>query len=178
MPGFSVKSGQGFRGLETEVRLLQKVVKDPRPTLNSVVYPYMRDHVEQMLKTSGGHAGQRWDFSGEPLYARRKASLLGSRLGSMPLLWDPKDALLLPSLINPRAAYSIFRLEPKRLVIGSSLPYAEDLLINGGTGPFGESFPARNPFHLTPAQQQELGDEIEHDLSLRLKGYWKTPTLL
>lgn len=170
-----VTAGNGFRGMEADLRLMQQEVQDPRPTLNSVVYPYMVAHIEEMFRTSGQGA---WNFGGEPIYQRNKVARNGARLGAKPLLVDPAHALLLPSLTDPRAPFAIFRLERKRLVIGSSLDYAEDLLVNGGVGPYGEPFPARNPFLLTPQQQQELGDEIEFDLRRRLKRYFKTATLL
>lgn len=170
-----VTAGNGFAGMEADLRLMQDVVKDPRPTLNQVVYPYMVEHIDEMFRTSGRGT---WNFSGEKIYQRRKTRKDGSRLGSKPMLVDPAHELLRPSLTDPRAPYAIFRLEPKRLVIGSSLPYAEDLLVNGGTGPYGEPFPPRDPFKLDPQQQRELGDLIEHDLKRRLKRYFKTATLL
>lgn len=172
-------SGQGFRGLEAEIKILRQVVKDPRPTLNQVVYPYLREHIQRQFETSGAHGGgPTWDFSGEPIYARQKTSLLGKNLGSKPLVWEAGDAQLLPSLTNPQHPNAIFRLEPSRLVVGSNLPYAEALLSTGGIGPYGEPFPARDPFRFTPEQQRELGEEILWDLRRRLRHYHKTPTLL
>lgn len=176
MAGLSIKRGQGFGELEAEIRLLQKVVRDPRPTLNQVVYPYLTDHAEEMVQSAGRHGGQSWSLA--PRYKAYKQAILGPELAARPLAWARATARLVPSLTDPGHPDAIFRLEQDKLVIGSRVPYAERLLVTGGIGPFGERYPARNPYHLTPPQQQELGDAITYDLKRRLKRYYRTPRLL
>lgn len=157
---------EGFTAL---IRAVQRVVADPTPTLNRVVYPWLLDHIEGNFETSGAWGGQAWSFAGEPIYARYKRQMLGDELGARPLLVDPAHERLKPSLINPSHPDHVVRLSGGKLEIGSSVEYARRLLLDGGTGPFGESYPARDPFVMTRAQREELDDEIRWDLRNRLR---------
>lgn len=156
----------GFRAL---LRAVGRIVADPTPTLNRVVYPWLLDHIEGQFETSGSWGGQPWSFSGEPIYERYKRALLGDDLASKPLLVDTEHERLRPSLVDPSHPDHVVRMEGGRLEIGSSVEYARRLLFEGGTGPFGESYPARNPFVMTDAQQEELFDEMRYDFRLRLR---------
>ena len=53
----------------------------------------------------------------------------------------------------------MFAFDGKSMQAGSSLPYAGSLA-TGGTGPFGEAFPARDPREVTSAQLDELRARI------------------
>ena len=165
--------GAGLGGALRELEILQEIVQDTRPTLNQVVYPYMRQHVEQNFRTLGAHGGgPTWDFSGEPKYQAYKRSILDEPWASMPLWWSPGRARLVPSLTDPGHKDSFFRLGRSSIIFGSLHPNAEQLLGTGGIGPFGERFPARDPFKMTAFQEAELKDLVEHDLNRRLKFYY------
>lgn len=156
-------------GFTARLRAMQQVVDDPTPTLNRVVYPWMLDHLEGQFETAGAWGGEPWGFDGEPIYARYKRALYGEDLGARPLAVDPAHERLKPSLTQPGHPDHIVRLSGKLLEIGTSVEYARRLLFDGGLGPFGESYPARNPFIMTAAQRAELDDEMRYDLRLRLK---------
>lgn len=165
-------TGMGLSGVIRELKVLTNVVRDTRPTLNQVVHPYIQRHVRLNVKTLGAHGGGPiWDFSGEPIYEYRKTARLGADLGSKPLHVDPEHAELIPSLIEPGHPDSMFRLTADSIIFGSLNDHAEKLLMTGGIGPYGERFPARNPFVMTAGQRAELADLVQHDLSRRLKSY-------
>ena len=167
----TVKGG-GLQGALQELKILQEIVADVRPTLNAVVYPYMRMHVEENFRTLGRHGGGGgWDFSGEPKYQAYKRAILDEPWASMPLWWSPGRAQLIPSLTDPGHKDGFFRLTRNSIIFGTLHPNGEALLGTGGIGPFGERFPARDPFQMTPWQEAELKDLVEHDLGRRLKFY-------
>lgn len=121
-----------------------------RMTVPRELVEYYRNHVEQMVLTAGRHGGASWDFSGEPVYAARKMLRFGEPYASSPLLMPPDRAQLLPALIR---AWSPDDLSPERSV---QHPNATALLSTGGVGPYGERFPARSPYQMTPQQKQEV----------------------
>lgn len=159
-------STEGFTAM---IKAVQRVVNDPTPTLNRVVYPWLLDHMEGQFETAGAWGGSPWSFAGEPIYERYKRQLLGDELAGKPLAVDPAHERLKPSLLDPSHPDHIVRLEGGRLEIGTSVEYARRLLFEGGIGPFGEAYPARNPFEMTSAQREELDDEMRYDFRLRLK---------
>lgn len=172
--GWTIK-GRGFDGWEKSFTLASKQVQDTRPTLNRVVYPWLRAHIEDQFETSGHHGGEPWDFSGEPLYERSKIKRYGKQYGTRPLLIPKDKAELLPSLIDPSHPNALWRLSPGQLTLGSTLEWANALLNTGGINPFGERFPARDPYVMTPAQRRELDDLIAHHLAQGLKRYIPLP---
>jgi hypothetical protein len=168
-------TGKGFGEWEKRFTLSSKAVKDVRPTLNRVVYPWLRGHVQDQFESSGFAGGQPWDFSGEPLYERAKIRRFGKEYGTRPMLMPDDKAVLLPSLIDPSHPDSLWRLTPGQLRLGSTLEYADRLFNTGGVGPYGERYPARDPFVMTPAQKRELDRLIERDLARGLKRYIPLP---
>jgi hypothetical protein len=167
--------GKSFGDYAKLLRLATKEVKDVRPTLNRVVYPWYVMHVEEQFRTAGKHGGQAWSFRGEPKYQHMKTRRHGMPYGKMPMLLPDDRAKLLPSLIDANHPDSLFRLMPGQLILGSRLEYADRLFNTGGIGPYGERYPGRDPFQMTPVQERERDRLIEADLRQRLKRYIPLP---
>lgn len=155
--------------VQRDFSLLLGLVRAPRETLEEVVQPYIEMHVDKQFRTAGRHGGKRWSFGGEPVYEAAKTARYGARYGKRPLFVPRKVEQLRPSLVMSGHPQAIRRIERGRLTIGTKIRYADRLINTGGVGPYGERYPARDPFQLKARQRLELEKEIARDLVKRAR---------
>lgn len=108
-----------------------------RTQINSYFIREMAGQAQLNAETAGRWSGQAWDFSVEPVY--------GSRVRWTPLY--PLIERFGTGWKGDSTGRIIHRIE------GIDLPR---LTQTGGIGPYGEPFPARNAYYLTPPQRNEL----------------------
>jgi hypothetical protein len=164
-----------FEGLDEQIdliRLQQRFYKDQGPSLQRAAYPWLLAHLKRQVATSGAHGGTPWTFGGEAKYAKAKAARYGKRYGSRPLALPPRRGVLLPSLMERSHHMHVFRRGETEIEIGSSAPHAHRLLYLGGTGPYGERYPARSPFEMTAGQRAELDKAVVDHIEQRVKSAW------
>jgi len=134
----------------------KKAVGDMRPIFEEVVRPYVLEHMDQQFGTLGKHGGKAWkSLDSEPKYKAMKAALVGEALANKVLWWDSAGEVLRPALTKASDSNQVWVSERSRAFFGTGLPYASQL-IEGGTGPFGESFPGRAIFAMSQSQRKEL----------------------
>ena len=115
---------------------------------NNVVKPYLLNLARQRLETGTGIPG----YASEPKYAAYKQALTGDL---RPLRWLPgQREQLAPSLMFDTSPFHLSGPSPNGGFLGSNAPNAK--VLDGGVNQFGETYPARNPYALNEAQQQEL----------------------
>lgn len=158
--GFEAVGGKGFGYLANLLRDHLEVFEDVDAINREVVGPYMRRQARANFATAGKHGGRAWTFDGEEKYRRMKRGWLGEVYAGLPMVVPDEHAELVPSVVDPFHPHHIERSTDTGMQMGSSLEHARALFVTGGVGPFGERFPARDPFQMTPAQVDELGEEI------------------
>ena len=130
------------------------ITKKIRANYQSKLLPevqlYLENHIYDQFQTSGKHGGEAWDFSSEPKYQKRKEALWGSQYASKPLLVPSQVELLRPAMLRG------FSLSERGLSHTVSSPNASSLIRTGGKNPFGEPYPARNPYVMTRSQRLEI----------------------
>lgn len=124
----------------------------PEDIFKDVVRPFLYRIAQENLK-----AGRLPGFEGEPKYRAYKLAVTGSL---KPLRWKQGREQLAPSLMYANDQYSASKINSDGGAIGSRAPNSNVLF--GGINQFGESYPARNPYLMTPHQRQNLMKEISN----------------
>jgi|AKVG01.1.fsa_nt_gi hypothetical protein len=134
----------------------REAIGDMSDVWRDVVHPYLLEHLAKNFDTLGRYGGDPWkSLKGEPKYYAYKKALLGQELADKVLWWDEEGERLRPSLIDSGDKDHRFTATPTSMFFGSAVDHASSL-IEGGTGPFGESFPGRNIFAMTQSQRKGL----------------------
>ena len=102
------------------------------------------------MDTGGKHSGNPWSFVSEPKYRARKTALWGSTYGSRPLALPPGRSPLRDAVASQP------RVSGVTLTARVDHPNAKRLFKTGGVGPFGEPYPARNPYQMSAQQRAEV----------------------
>lgn len=156
--------GRGVKAYERVLGVNQEVLGDLKPILDASVAPYMLEHMRRQFDTLGAHSGQPWaTLKGEPLYYAFKKRILGKGLADKPLWWSRQREQLRPSLTDPAHGHHAYRSGDNGALFGTTVPHAQALL-DGGVGPFGEDYPARNFFHMSQGQRKELTTLIQREV--------------
>lgn len=113
-----------------------------------IAHNYFLDSVKENIQRQGALSGESWDYSTEPKYKAYKRAVLGDLTV---LRWKGGNERLYPSLINRSDREHLFIPKPNGALIGSRVDYA-GRLAKGGTGPFGERYPAR---HFIPVKEDQ-----------------------
>lgn len=164
-----------IEGLDEQLAFLavqQRMWRSIGPSLQRAAYPWLLAHLKRQAQTGGAHGGAAWSFGGEPRYAKAKAARYGKRYGARPLALPPRRGVLLPSLISRSHPHHVFRRGADAIEVGSRAPHAHRLFYLGGTGPFGERYPARDPFVMTAGQRAELDRAVVEHVEQRIKSAW------
>ena len=161
--------GDGVAAMDRFLGVAHEVVGDMRPVWEAVVRPYVLEHMRLQFDTLGAHGGKPWaSLDGEPIYRAYKARLIGEKFAKRVLWWSDDKARLRPSLVFDRHPEQVSQIERKKMLFGTSVPHAGDLL-KGGTGPFGEPFPGRAIFAMTQAQRKELVTLMQREIVRRVE---------
>jgi hypothetical protein len=139
--------------ISRQCNALRSALGKPDQAFKEVVHPYMLQHFARQFDTAGGHGGRPWAEL-EPLYAESQQSL-GDSLIPLRADWP----VLEPSLTQQGKSH-VFITRGNSVQIGSMVPYARKVA-DGGVGPFGETFPGRDPRVMTRGQVAELGRNIQ-----------------
>jgi len=164
---FRLEIGVGdAKEMSRVIGLLKDVIGSLEHEWRHVVRPYMTRHFEQQFDTAGQHGGAPWEgYGNEPQYAAMKQKIVGH----LELLrWEKgKRERLYPSVTQPSHPEHVFRADEDSMSMGTLVPYAERL-IEGGEGPFGETYPGRNWMRMKRAQKSDLITEIQRSIRRRL----------
>ena len=136
--------------ISQQCRALFGALGDMSQLWRDVVHPFMVEHWRLQFNTAGSQGGRSWAGL-EPKYAASQMALGDSIVP----LEVSRSARLEPSFVNPTSAEHIFSFSKNSMQAGSSVPYASSLA-TGGTGPFGETYPSRDPRVMTPGQIDDL----------------------
>ena len=146
----------GAAAFERWLGLAADVVGDMKPIFDTVVRPFVLEHLEKQFETLGAHGGKPWaSLASEPVYMAQKRAMLGAELAKKPLWWSPDRERLRPSLVLPGHKDQRWESSATRAYFGTAVPYASSL-INGGIGPYGERYPGRAIFSMSQAQRKGL----------------------
>jgi phage gpG-like protein len=132
------------------------------PTVvDEIIHPHFLENARNNIDRQGALVGQSWDYNGEPRYRRWKVNKVGH---TDVLRWrkGTKERLY-PSLTDPTNPWHYFRQTPTSVSIGTSVPYAPRLQ-EGGTGPFGETYPGRQFLPTGRQMNKTLATEIQRHL--------------
>lgn len=159
----------------------QEVLTNFEDLYEDAVFPWMLEHTTKVWATQGKAAGEKWqDYSNEPAYAWYKASLLdfgtpddlpvGRNTTGGLLRWKPKDnERLFPSLTEESHAERVADVDGASAEWGTSVPWAQRLAQEGGSGPFGESYPPRPILSLSEPQEKRLRVKMAQYYCQKLK---------
>lgn len=138
--------------ISRQCRTLSGALRDVSQLWREVVHPWMVQHWRLQFDTAGGHGGRPW----APLEPKYAAAQQGDSLTPLEV---NTSARLEPSFVDPVNPAHFFSSSKNAMQAGSPVPYA-GTLGTGGIGPFGESYPARDPREVTPQQLDALRAEI------------------
>jgi len=162
--------GDGTAAFDRVFAVAEKVVGNAKPIFDRVVRPYVLEHMRAQFDTLGAHGGKPWQsLDAEPKYRAMKAALLGESLASKVLWWSDDRARLRPSLVEPSHPDQRWESSRTGAFFGSTVPYI-GRLIEGGRGPFGESYPGRQIYAMTQAQRKELVTLIQREIVSQVEG--------
>jgi len=136
-----------------QCKALRDAMRSQKELWRDVVHPWMVGHWRLQFNSAGGHGGQLWAPL-EPQYAEAQRAL-GDSL--VPL--ESSAGILEASFTDPTSRHHKLVIQSRKLMVSSTLPYS-GTLATGGVGPYGESFPARDPRVMTPAQRLEIEAQI------------------
>lgn len=162
--------GPGVAAFDRILGIAEDIVGDMRPIWDSVVRPFVFEHMKLQFDTLGGHGGEPWkSLDGEPKYKAYKKALLGESLANKVLWWSDEGARLRPSLVVPGHAEQEYLSDRGKFFFGTRVEHAASL-IEGGVGPFGESFPARNIFRISQSDRKRLVTLIQREIVQQVEG--------
>lgn len=162
--------GPGVAAFDRILGVAEDIVGDMRPIWDEVVRPFVFEHMKLQFDTLGAHGGEPWkSLDGEPKYKAYKKALLGESLANKVLWWSEDKARLRPSLIEPGHGDQFVYSTSKKFKFGTRVEHAKSLM-EGGTGPFGEPFPARNIFRISQSDRKRLVTLIQRAIVAQVEG--------
>lgn len=112
----------------------------------NVSTPHMVRHVRRQYATRGRRSpGGQWETyrqAGERKYMWFKEAVVDANEYEL-LRWEPGNERLYPSLLVKSHPDHVRRIRGASFQYGTRVPYANRLFQQGGTNPFGESYPPR-----------------------------------
>lgn len=136
---------------------LHATLSRPQEVLRVVVEPYLREQARRNLESAGAYGGEAWSFAGEPKYEASKRAW-DAPYAAYPLVTSSKE--FARTLTDPGNPYYQTTLTDSGVTVGTSHPFAYRLIKTGGVGPYGEAYPARDPWAMTKGQDQELAQRV------------------
>lgn len=138
--------------ITSQCRALSRAIKQPKELWREVVHPWMVQHFRRQFDTAGGHGGALW----APLEPKYQAAQRAFGDSIVPL--ESSAGILERSFVDPTDKNHRVKFG-RTMEFESALPYS-GTLATGGTGPYGEPFPARDPRVISRVQMEDLKKEI------------------
>lgn len=156
----------GQKAVSQRLQVAADVIGDLTPVWDDVVHPWFLRHMRRQFETSGSHGGDTWaGYEDEPIYRAVKLKLTGYL---QLLRWDFENERLYPSLTDPSHPDHVYQRSEQSMSTGTSVEYAPRL-IEGGEGPFGETYPGRNMISVTDRQRSDLVRAITRYLAPKIR---------
>lgn len=98
--------------------------------------------LKKTFKTEGRNINESWPkYTGqEALYGFIKRKMLGDKIGSRLLRWEPGNERLYPSVVDSRHPEHVWRVKGKEFQFGTRVPYAYKHQYGKGRGPWWAGF--------------------------------------
>ena len=147
-----------MKGLREEIqqqKLASELLADLSWLYDEVSHPWWVRHLRSQIETQGVHGGDPWNFANEPRYRAFKERAVGH---DDVFRWEPGREQIVPSLTEIDHPMHDWTAKPLGYSLSTSAPHAD--VFEGGIGPFGEPYPARDPFRTREDQLAEL-DALE-----------------
>lgn len=150
----------------------RKILTDFEHIHLEVTSPHMDSHIRAMFARQGAPAGLNWaDYSGEPKYEAYKRKMIGKDNPADYLLrWHPPaKERFYPSLTDPTHSEYVEFVQGKAYERGTLVPYAYEIAVTGGVGPFGERFPGRPVLEHSDDNLREYQDKVNGEYRSQLE---------
>lgn len=160
MVKFKIGTDESNKQVSRMIGLATEVLGDLSDIFDDYVHEWLLEHEEKLFDTEGAHGGSTWgDYANEPHYVAYKLQ----KVGHLDLLrWEKggKYERLYPSLTDPTHSQHVWESSRRGFAFGTALSYA-GRLARGGTGPFGEPYPGRDPILLTRKQKAHIATLVQ-----------------